>query len=209
LSSIPESLRTREITQLCLKALNTNNASLFVNYFPPQTFTSRAADLEICWYSRDMYALGENPLWPASSRDEKTYRLTHLGAFTGPKVVTLIVQPDGVGQLSMKVMSQTRETTQIDDTATVPQELLARFFSHLDQARFWHMPTELPSPGFDGAEWILEGVQNGRYHVVARWVQILTGRLLTNRPSLKPRGCCLNSPGTSRMGVAELHKFDS
>lgn len=176
LSNIPETLPTKQIAQLCLKALDRNNASLFVNYFPPQTFTSRAADLEIYWYSRDMYTLGETPLWPPPSRDETTYRLTHLGAFTGPKVVTLTVQPDGSGRLRMKALSQTRETTQIDDTATVPQELLARFFTDLDQARFWDTQTELPSHGTDGAEWILEGVQNGKYRTVVRWCPDIDGQ---------------------------------
>jgi hypothetical protein len=31
------------------------------------------------------------------------------------------------------------------------------------------MPFEDPVRGFDGSEWIIEAVEQGEYHVVARW----------------------------------------
>ena len=36
--------------------------------------------------------------------------------------------------------------------------------------RYWTMPTvEENSVGVDGAQWIVEGVRNGKYHLVDRW----------------------------------------
>jgi hypothetical protein len=165
--SISESQSDKEVAQVCLKALEANNVSLFVNYFPPQTFTGQSADSLIHWYSRDMYMLGEKPLWTPSSNNVTTYRFTYLGAFTGPKAVTLTVQADGTSRLNMKVISEARELSQLD--VAIPQDQLARFFTRLDQAHFWGMPTESSRGGKDGAEWILEGVQNGKYHIVVRW----------------------------------------
>jgi hypothetical protein len=169
LTRIPDSSPAKDVSQICLRTLETNNASFFVEYFPPQTFTSRAADFQVYWYSRDMYALGEKPLWPPSSNNGTNYRFTYLGAFTGSTVITLTLQPDGTGQIHMKAVTENRDVARIDETATVPQGRLVRFSTRLDQAHFWAMPTELPSLGLDGAEWIMEGVQAGNYHVVVRW----------------------------------------
>jgi hypothetical protein len=57
----------------------------------------------------------------------------------------------------------------VDYTSTVSRDQLTRFFALLDQAHFWETPTELPSNGRDGAEWIMEGVKDGNYRTVVRW----------------------------------------
>jgi len=201
LMGIPDSFPAKETARACLKALETNNASLFVNYFPPQAFTSRAADFQLYWYSRDMYALGEKPLWPTSSTSPTSYRFTHLGAFTDPQVATLTVHPDGTGRIAIRTVTEDWEATSVDEVATIPQDQLARFFTRLDDAHFWEMPTELSSRGLDGAEWILEGVRDGRYHAVVRWCPDAAqhaeesafadaGRLLFELAGHKHPGCC-------------------
>jgi hypothetical protein len=45
------------------------------------------------------------------------------------------------------------------------------FLKLLGQADFWKAPTEEKSDavGEDGAQWIVEGVKDGQYHVVDRW----------------------------------------
>jgi hypothetical protein len=169
LTGIPESSSSRRVAEVCLKAVETNNASLFLNYFPPQTFTSRAAPFQIFWYSRDLYSMAEKPLWSSVSSTETTYRFTHLGAFTGPKTVSLTVLPDGTGSVRMKAMSVSHDAVESDESVPVNQEQVPKFFSALKQADFWHMPTEEPRRGLDGAEWILEGVQSGEYHIAVRW----------------------------------------
>ncbi len=169
LTNISESSSTRPVADICLKAVETNNASLFVNYFPPQTFTSRAAAFRLFWYSRDFYSMGEKSLWPPSSSTETVYRFTHLGAFTGPKTVSLTMMPDGTGSIRMKAMSVSHDAVETDESAPVTQEQVAKFLGAVKQADFWHMPAEEASRGLDGAEWILEGVQDGEYHVAVRW----------------------------------------
>ena len=169
LAAIPDSEPTRQIAHASLKTLERINASFFLTYFPPQTFTSRAAAFQVRWYSRDMYALGERPIWPASSNDDNIYRFTYLPAFTDPTVVTLMSNPDGTGRITIKAVTGDRETTRFDETAAVPLDELSRFVTLLDQAHFPAMPTELPSSGLDGAEWILESVHSGKYHIVVRW----------------------------------------
>ena len=58
LTSVPESSPLRSLAQECLKQLETNNASLFVDYFPPQTFAGPTAAFDIFWYSRELYGPG-------------------------------------------------------------------------------------------------------------------------------------------------------
>jgi hypothetical protein len=170
LTGIPESSPTSHVAQVCLKSLETNNASLFLSYFPPQTFTTRAANFQIFWYSRDLYSMGEKPLWPPSSSPlQTTFRFTHLGAFTGPKVVTLAVLPDAASSVRIKAMNVSHDALETDDSVPVTPEKIARFSTALAKADFWNMQPDEPSRGLDGAEWILEGVQDGKYHIVARW----------------------------------------
>ena len=167
LTDVPVESPTRAVAAISLKALETSNASLFVNYFPPRTFTGPAAEFTNCWYSSDMYQLGESPLWPPSSDNQKTYRFTYLGAFTGPKTVALTVLLTGKGQIRMTSLEKPQN--KLEQTLTVSNDRVSEFLTKLDQARFWEMPTESEHRGFDGAEWIMEGVQSGTYHVAVRW----------------------------------------
>jgi hypothetical protein len=173
LMGIPDLSPLKAVAQSCLQTLEGTNAVFLVTYFSPGTFAGPARDFVTAWYSREMYALGERPLWPASQTALPTYRFTYLPAFAGSEgseVVTLIMQPDGSGQLTRKVISEKRDTTApLDETTTVLREQLPEFFDLLDQARFWVTPNELPSHGRDGAQWLLEGVQDGKYRVVVRW----------------------------------------
>jgi hypothetical protein len=173
LAKRPESESTKRISQVCLQTLERQNASFFLSYFPPQTFTSRASDFQVRWYSADMYALGERPIWHPPD-GETTYRFTYLPAFTGPTVITLTASPDGEERIAIKTITGDREITSIDETVAVSRDRLTRFFTLLDQAHFWATPTELPRLGQarlgqDGAEWIMEGVQDGKYRTVVRW----------------------------------------
>jgi hypothetical protein len=169
LTNIPADWPTKGVADISLKAVEAYNASLFVKYFPPRTFSSRAAGFDIAWYSNDMYQLGETPLWPVSSDNEKTYRLTHLGAFSGPKAVTLRILPDGSGQLTSTELEQSQNQQKEERTSAVTKDQVSSFITRLEQAQFWQLPTESRRLGEDGADWILEGVQDGRYHVVVRW----------------------------------------
>src|SRR5207244_12319796 len=84
-------------------------------------------------------------------------------------VVTLTVQPDGTGLITAKELNRPRDRILFDKSARVPGDRVANFLSHLEQAHLWGMPTESSNSGLDGAEWMLEGTQDGKYHAVVRW----------------------------------------
>ena len=169
LANVPEASPTKAVAEVSLKIVEAKNASFFVNYFPPGTFTSRSANFQVAWYSGDMYQLGEKPLWPPSSNNENTFRFTYLGAFTGPKAVTLTVLPDGSGKVKMTILHESPNQVKGEQLSTVPEDRVSDFLKYLHRAHFWEMPTESQHRGLDGAEWILEGVQDSRYHIAVRW----------------------------------------
>src|SRR5215813_2726256 len=169
LVNIPDSSPTKQIAEVCLKALEANNASLFLSYFPPQTFTRGAGNVLVSWYSSELYSLGERPLWPASAPNLTVYRFTYIPAFAGPETVVMTVLPDGTGAIKIKALDAWRQKMEIDDSKSVTVEQVTRFFGAVKRAEYWQMPTEVPSRGRDGAQWILEGIQDGDYKIVTRW----------------------------------------
>jgi hypothetical protein len=168
LAGVSPASPVKEIAQSCLTRLETNNPVYFVDYFPPRTFNGPAAKFQLYWYSRAMYALGENPLWLRTDGNS-TYRFTYLGSFTGSRVATLSISPDGTGMLQVKVMDAKHESTPLEISKAVSQDEVARFSAQLDAAHFCDLPTESPRRGLDGAQWILEGARNDRYHIAVRW----------------------------------------
>jgi hypothetical protein len=66
-------------------------------------------------------------------------------------------------------MNVSHDALETDDTVPVTPEEIARFSTALAKADFWNMQPDEPSRGLDGAEWILEGVRDGKYHMVVRW----------------------------------------
>jgi hypothetical protein len=169
LSSYPADSAIKPTAKLALKSLETYNAWRFVAYFPPRAFDSRTAGFQLAWYSSAMYYMGERPLWPPADCDEKIYRFTHLGAFSGPKAITLKVLPDGTGQVNIVEGQNALRGAPQERTAFATSESVSLFMRALEQAHFWQLPTHSDRRGEDGAEWIFEGVQHNNYQVVVRW----------------------------------------
>jgi hypothetical protein len=56
-----------------------------------------------------------------------------------------------------------------NDVATVTREKTDRFLEVMEQESFWKLPSRDKRMGCDGAQWVVEGVKNGTYHLVDRW----------------------------------------
>jgi hypothetical protein len=195
LIAVPESSPNSQLAQTFVRTLETANALFLVNYFPPQSFTGPAGDFEVRWFSRELYDLEEKPLWPAGSGNERTYRITVLPAFSGPETVILKVLADGSGQIKFRAVDPRNPHPRINKDSTIKPEQVTEFTSMLDHLQFWQLPTEPTERGLDGAEWILEGVQDGKYHVVLRWCPRKTpfgevGRNLFKLAGQKSKGAC-------------------
>lgn len=168
LMQVADSSPNYQLARLCLSTLETENASYLVNYFPPQTFTGR---FQVHWFSRELYALGEKPLWPPISDTDRAYRITVLPAFLPPESVALTVMPDGSGQIEFRTTDSQRYRLDSRSTRSIDPQQVADFTAALNLIQFWQLPTECPQRGvaiMGGTEWILEGVQDGKYQIVVR-----------------------------------------
>jgi len=195
LTAIPPSSPNYKIAQRFLRTVETGNASFLVNFFPPSTFRD---DFKVHWFTNEFYALGQKPLWPPPADGTPIYRVTVLPARSAPESVTLTISPDGSGETRFCVTDIDRQSLRADSTRAITAQQVAAFEASVKQAQFWEMSAEPPPSlvyGLGGAQWILEGVENGKYHIVDRWCprQIPFGKLgqdLFDLAGADSRGVC-------------------
>ncbi len=140
------------------------------NYFPAAMVDQFRAQ----WYARFLDAYREPSLWERSKKSlDKSYRFTWLRTFHHPVVIRVDVRPDGICELTAKVGlgSGGYDPGMLiqNDTRPLTKQQSESFLNRI-ASRFWNAPKEDTKPGgLDGSQWIIEGVENGRYQVEDRW----------------------------------------
>ncbi len=141
-------------------------------YFPVGSLDS-SADLDEFrreWYSKQLYAMQEPSLSQGKARADVVYRFLWLRSFnhpisvrvekTGSSVNLHVVELDGAGGYGPgRFLRKTQKALPVADF----EKLAAR----LGKPEFWQQKG--PEIGRDGAEWILESMQDGRYQVADQW----------------------------------------
>lgn len=173
LRNIPNSSPVYPLAHMCLDTLEADNALFLARYFPPQSFAQDPHDILVRWYSTELYALGEKPL-PGYTKDAnaEVYRLMVLPTW-GNAIAVGIQRHGPLYSLSARRLDgqagygpgKLVETKAIDLNAD-DSKTLETLIQNLD---FFKLPTSDHVMGFDGDEWILEGVSQGQYHVIDRW----------------------------------------
>jgi hypothetical protein len=145
-------------------------------YFPPAVFETRP-DLNKfieSWYSKHLRALEEEPLPPKTgNKESEIYRFTCLRTFHKPFSIRIDVIDGGKGVLIRKLTSGQGgydpgmlEEKQLLSLSRQSIEALRDLTLRID---FLHLPTtKVDQRRMDGAQWIVEVVSNGNYHVVHR-----------------------------------------
>jgi hypothetical protein len=143
-------------------------------YFPKGTFEA---------ISRYVYAyhLGffREPSLLRESQESglQSYRFLWLRTFHHAVVIRVDVLNDGTGTLTTKTSSgeagfgvPNRKIIS-DVSRSLSRDELRPFLKRLNETRFWSVATieRADQTGEDGADWLLEGVKGGKYHVVSRW----------------------------------------
>lgn len=145
------------------------------SYFPKELLSQseRHARMMNEWYQKFLVAMEEAPLFSPDKNALESYRFLWLRSFDHPVAVRIwrsstdhfisVKELSGAGGYepgSFILREQRRITADEWDT----------FMSLLKHSCYWDLPTEaLDDRGLDGAEWILEGVRDDRYHLVDRW----------------------------------------
>jgi hypothetical protein len=146
-------------------------------FFPPRIFSEKPDlhEFTVAWYSKHLSAMDEPSLWKqVADKGAESYRFTWLRTFHPPFAFRVQVRADETGALIVKSTSGAGgyDPGHLVLKKAIPLSAaqVRRFISTLRDLRFWDLPTTDPSgAGLDGAQWVLEGVKDGRYHVVDRW----------------------------------------
>lgn len=153
------------------------NAKGQEDYFPPNIWLDDEYNQVIVnWYSKHLVVMKEPSLWKLSSETSKeVYRFLWLRTFHEPVSIRLEIE---YGQNAKLIVKQTdgkggyeAGKMIINDTVQVTKEDLIIFYSFIDSLDYWNLPVN-PEPdwqGFDGAQWIIEGIKNKKYHLVDIW----------------------------------------
>jgi hypothetical protein len=134
------------------------------DWFPPDFDNSYGR----CWYRSALMAMHEQPLWPPKPGVE-IYRFTFLpwrNLAQSARVdltakVAEAVEMSGNGDTPGEPVHQTHEKVNAQGQIAVRAAVEAEGFWSPDPDEEW--------PGNDGAQWIVEGVRGGEYHVRKVW----------------------------------------
>ncbi len=144
-------------------------------FFPKNSLGLRDDRFKARWYSSQLEALDEPSLLKmANDPASHSYRFLWLRTFDHPIAVRVELKPDGTGILTTKVASgcggyRPGVLTQNTSRALTPTEV-SLLLSQVEKVGFWTAPNPLNDQrGTDGAQWIIEGVRDRKYHVIDRW----------------------------------------
>lgn len=169
-------LRWRSLLLSC-SLLLAAGAALGAEYFPPLVFAPQAeADHVLAAAcAAQLRALEEEPLYAAEPPPAREcYRLTWLRPEHSPVVVRVEVRPEGGGALTIKMGSRRggidgTEKFRRHETRVLGAGEVAAVRAAFGERKFFELIPCVEPAEADGAEWIVEAVVAGRYHVVARW----------------------------------------
>jgi len=146
-------------------------------YFPPGSLGADPQEDQFVydWYSKQLKALDEPSLWALSKTEVgQSYRFLWLRTFHHPAAIRIDVNADGTSKLTSKMCSGAGRYGPghliQNDKTTLTKEQTDWFLRKIEENDFWKLATAGTSPpGNDGSQWIIEGVNNGNYHMVDRW----------------------------------------
>jgi hypothetical protein len=148
-------------------------------YFPlmikdeNSSLMSNALDTSLnAWYSKMLFALHEPVLFNYSGNEE-IFRFTWLRTFHNPIVLRIQKDKERI-TLKLKASSGAGGYEPgkiiIDTTFSISAVQWNKFVRKFESFNFWNFPVlQEGMRGTDGSEWILEAIQNKKYHVASRW----------------------------------------
>lgn len=141
-------------------------------FFPDGAIDPGGDDFLAQWYSEDLFAMGEPSLWKLAREDPKAValRFTWLPSFRHPLAIRVIPNAEGatLDAVRLDATSGYLGGKPVDRrTVKLSREQWAELKHLVDDAKFWSLPTEMWTNGIaDGASYVFEGVDKGKYHVV-------------------------------------------
>lgn len=124
------------------------------------------------WYGKCFKRLEEPSLTTFDSKKSNVYRFTVLPTWGNAVSVRLTIKDESVEIEARRLDGQAGyEPGKLVEkkSAALSTEDIKEFKKLFDKLKFYDMETEDKNRGFDGSEWIIEALQDGKYHYVTRW----------------------------------------
>jgi hypothetical protein len=146
-------------------------------YFPFTSFVeyqdaTKLDTSKLNWYSGMLRTMKEPVLYRDYPATE-VIRLTCLRTFHAPFAIRVERDVTGAIKLVLKISDGAGGYESRRLIATTKKSLSEAQWKELEEtlnsSGFWDLLTQTQDLGCDGSEWIVEGVQQGKYHVVERW----------------------------------------
>lgn len=161
------------------KAIPSDPPDAHPQYFPEGVFRDSSESgwfqgFKEKWYAKHLRSMREPSLSEASKDNSLVaYRFLWLRTFHSPIAIRLVIHVDGTGTLTGKVTNgkggYNAGILTLSESHELTKAQIAEFLGLLRKAAFWSLPSEDGTGGNDAAQWVLEGVENGHYHIVDRW----------------------------------------
>lgn len=115
----------------------------------------------------------QEPSLSCGQGDDEAYRFLWLRTWDHPIAIRIFRRGDRYGLAAVLLSGSGGYgpgTLSRRVTKNLSRAQWQRFIAALDQTRFWQATTTIDDTlGNDGAQWIIEGRREGRYHYVDRW----------------------------------------
>jgi hypothetical protein len=134
------------------------------------------------WYG-DMLERFHEPSGLGDPPDSEVYRVRISPTFNNPVLFRIVKNSSGIILISKRLGGQggyDQGQLKQEKKRTVSEQEWNHFINLLDAASFWELPTDLVNLQnekgqvemeicLDGADWLIEGIRNAKYHGVVRY----------------------------------------
>ena len=150
--------------------------------------SSKIDEFRAGWYGTSLKRMDEPSLAERAGKEKGlvAYRFLWLRTFHRPISIRLEVPESGDPSLVVKELDgqggYDPGKLKLKKKLAVQKADVERALAAVQKAKFWEMPTDEPPKRWkdksgqvleerhaDGAQWVIEGVRGGKYHVVDRW----------------------------------------
>jgi hypothetical protein len=127
------------------------------------------------WYAGQLSALKEPSLFEAKQDSTiQSYRFLWLRTFHHPVAIRVRIYPDGTGTLFTKVAGGAGGYKPgnliLNKAVSLTEERVRNVLERIQRLKYWMLPLrDANARGLDGAQWVMEGIDHGKYRLIDRW----------------------------------------
>lgn len=135
--------------------------------------TAKASEISPGGHHSKMLAAMMEPALSDDRSGLEVYRLTWLRTFEAPVMVR--IQKSGINTFTATLITLSGRggyepgVIESNTSFEIDKRNWKSIQKKIKKSDFWNQPCRTGNAGFDGEEWVLEGMKNNKYHFMTRW----------------------------------------